>query len=68
MAKKRVRRRGGSGYFLPGIGYVSREEQQIALRIARKYRLSAELGLDCNEQAKREIIAAIRTHRALSSR
>ena len=61
-------RRGKSAFFLPEVGYLSRQEERLVMRKAREWARLVELGLASPEEAKADILGALQAHRVLFGR
>ena len=62
------RRRGRSAFFLPEAGYLSRREERLVMQKAREWARLVELGLASPEEARADILGALRAHRLLFGR
>ncbi len=61
-------RRGKSAFFLPEVGYLSEREKRLVMRKAREWARLVELGVATPEEARDDILGALRAHRLLFGR
>ena len=55
----------GSAFFLPGVGYLTRDEERLVKAKARELAPLVEVGFLTPEEARERILEALRRHRKM---